>query len=575
MKVSDYIVEFIISKGITDVFGYPGGMITHLMDSFSKYSDQVTAHINYHEQASSFAACGYAQVKGVPGIAYATSGPGATNLLTGIANSYYDSIPTMFITGQVNTYESKGVLQVRQKGFQETDIVSLAKPITKYAVKITDPEDIPFELEKAFYKCTTGRKGPVLIDIPMDISRSEICIRQCREFIPSKFDKKLINIKGIVEELNNSHRPVIIAGRGIAISDAREEFRQLVDKLKIPIVTSMIAIDCIDGDSEYNFGFLGSYGHRFANFIVQNSDLILSLGSRLDCRQTGNQLETFAPRAKVIRIDIDEGEFTHKIKQDEKQIHADIKMVLQAWNRDSYPISKFDKWMKVCKQIKSELLGMDDMFPNLFAKKLGDILEKDAIITTDVGQNQVWIAQSLKVKPQFTVLFSGGLGAMGYSLPAAIGAYYASSSVDRKIVSVNGDGGFQMNLQELQFIVREKIPIKIVVFNNKSLGMIRHFQEMYFDSNYVQTKSESGYSAINLKKISEAFEIDYAIAGTLEEMDSYKKNFFDCRPFLLELNLSDATYVYPKLAMGHPIHDQDQLMDRGLFLKLSELCENE
>ena len=308
MKVSDYIVEFLISKGVTDVFGYPGGMVTHLMDSFAKYGDRIHAHVNYHEQASAFAACSYAQVKRVPGVAYATSGPGATNLITGIANAFFDSIPTMFITGQVNTYELKGKLPIRQRGFQETNIVSMVKEITKYSVLIEDPQNVPYEFEKAYYECVSGRRGPVLLDIPMDVSRSDIEVEKCRCFQQPATFQKLFDVQEVMQCLNASRKPALLVGNGISIADARDEFWKLAGKLRVPIVTSMVSIECIRDNSDLYFGFIGAYGHRSANFILQNSDLIICLGSRLDCRQTGNDLSSFAPSAKLIRIDIDENQ---------------------------------------------------------------------------------------------------------------------------------------------------------------------------------------------------------------------------------------------------------------------------
>ena len=263
-----------------------------------------------------------------------------------------------------------------------------------------------------------------------------------------------------------------------------------------------------------------------------------------------------------------------KIKTDELQICADVKDVLKEWNKCEWHVKDFHKWVDVCHQIRRKLSDMDDTCSNQFVKKIGSLIPSNSVLTTDVGQNQVWVAQSLRIKGKCRVLFSGGLGAMGYSLPAAIGAYYALADKDCKIISINGDGGFHMNMQELQFIRREKLPIKIIVFNNNALGMIRHFQEMYFEGNYVQTKRSGGYTAANLMKIAHAFDIEYGTVSCPEEMESYAGNFMNDNPFLLEICLSEDTYVYPKLAMGHPIHDQDRLMDRKLFKVLSEMCEN-
>lgn len=569
MKLSDYIVSFIVQKKITDVFGYPGGMVTHLMDSFDKYKDSINAHVNYHEQGASFCACGYGQISNLPGVAYATSGPGATNLITGVANAFFDSIPCIFITGQVNTYESRGELQVRQRGFQETDIVSIANPITKYSVQITEAENIRYELEKAFFISIDGRPGPVLLDVPMNIQRTEIDPEKLPSYSPDLdhtcdyFDE----IETLLHELAKAKKPVIIAGAGIRSAGMSQEFYQWIQKIKIPVVTTMIGIDCIPSDSPYNFGFIGAYGHRFANFTLAKCDLIISIGSRLDSRQTGNNKAIFAENAKLIRIDIDEGEATNKIKQDEWLLLCDIKKLLIDMNLDDR--FKFDNiyqsWLEECLYLKSQLSNIDNEPTNALIKKISKYIPKDAVITTDVGQNQIWVAQSFQIKSGQKVLFSGGHGAMGYSLPAAIGAYYASKL---PVFSFNGDGGFQMNIQELQFIVREQLPIKILIVNNHSLGMIRHFQEMYFDSNSVQTTADRGYTTPDFCKVAEAYGLKSYSITNLGDCETLEEILGCPGPALIHVLCNDKTYISPKLAMGKPIHDQDPLMDRELFNRL-------
>ena len=574
MKLSDYIVTFLIEKEITDVFGYPGGMVTHLMDSFDKYKDCISAHVNYHEQGSAFCACGYAQTSNKPGVAYATSGPGATNLITGIANAYFDSIPCIFITGQVNTYESKGDLGVRQKGFQETDIVNIVKSITKYAVKIDSEDNIKYELEKAFDICMSGRPGPVLIDIPMNIQRAHINPENLKSFKPNKEKESTCyyeNIKNtILDMLNSSKRPVILAGNGICSADVIHEFRNFIHLAGIPVVTSMIGRDIIPDSMDNSFGFVGAYGNRCANFIISNSDLIIAMGSRIDCRQTGSNLKIFAENAKILRLDIHSGELTNKIKDDEIDIVADLKILLPILNREKFAAkSKYTKWINVCNEIKEQLKGIDLQYENDIVRQFSYIVPDDCVITTDVGQNQVWVAQSFNVKSKQKMLFSGGHGAMGYSLPAAIGAYYGSR---KNVICFNGDGGLQMNIQELQFIVRENIPIKIVLLNNNSLGMIRHFQEMYFESNFVQTKKDGGYTAPSFEKIAAAYNLRYMSISSIAEVTKCEGILSDDKPCFIEIRLTDTTYVYPKLAMGRPIHDQDPLIDRSLFNRLMDIC---
>jgi len=560
IKVADYIVKFLISKGITDVFGYPGGMVTHLMQSFDDYSHDITAHVNYNEQGSSFCACSYAQLTHKMGVAYATSGPGATNLITGIANAYYDSLPCLFLTGQVNTYEAKGNLSVRQKGFQEMDIVEITKSITKYGVIINDAIDIPAELEKAYQICTTGRCGPVLLDIPMNIQRAEI--NEPSFDFKVQTEHNISEIAGrILSDLSAAKRPLIIAGAGINSSNTSNEFLEFIENYNVPVVTSMIGIDILPTNHPLNFGFIGAYGHRYANLITEKSDLIISFGTRLDCRQTGSNRDIFATKSKLIRIDIDSGELTNKIKKDETQYIANLKILLPEL-KQSKPLEKSDQWVSVCKEIKATFLNVDDQYANQVIRAISEMCEDDIAVTTDVGQNQVWVAQSFQVKPKQRILFSGGHGAMGYSLPAAIGAYYATR---KAVICFTGDGGLMMNIQELQFIDRERLPIKIILMNNDSLGMIRHFQEMYFNSNFVQTRSEKGYTTPDFEKISNSFNISYSNVDAIDQLKDLKVILSDEAPHFININLGDKTYVFPKLAINKPIYDQDPLMDRDLL----------
>lgn len=504
----------------------------------------------------------------MPGVAYATSGPGATNLVTGIANAFFDSLPCIFITGQVNTYESKGQLKVRQKGFQETDIVEIVKTITKHAIQITDPNKIKMELEKAYFLSMEGRRGPVLLDIPMDIQKTKIDPQLLAGFSQyhnksnSKYNKD--KVREIFQELSLAKKPLIVAGAGIRNSGMKESFQKLVKKIKIPVVTSMIGIDCLESDSVYKIGFIGVYGHRAANFATEKADLILTLGTRMDLRQTGPDKSVFATHAKVIRVDIDSCEMTNKVKNDERDIVCDLTELLPKMLDFPYDDENIahEDWLKICNDMKFSLQCIDDGPENIIVKEISKCIAEDAVITTDVGQNQIWVAQAAEVKEKHKILFSGGHGAMGYSLPAAIGAYYAHH---KPIICFTGDGGLQMNIQELQFIAREKIPIKIVLLNNKSLGMIRHFQEIYFEGNFAQTVGEKGYTVPNFCKIAEAYGIkSYKLAN---DFSSLNKIFSNNEPIFLEVECGNRTYVYPKSLMNRPIYDQEPLIDRELFNK--------
>lgn len=572
MIASDYIVEFLIEKGIKDVFGYPGGMITQLMDSFGKYTGRISAHVSYHEQGAAFAACGYAQVANKPGVAYATSGPGATNLITGIADAFFDSIPTIFITGQVNGNEGKGNYDVRQRGFQETDIVAIVKSITKYAVHVEKAEDIPVVLDNAYRISMSGRRGPVLLDIPMNIFRTEISadalnneLNQRKKQYENEADVSEI-VTELRSALNEATSPVILLGAGIKSAGIEDEIRNEISRLGIPVVSSMISFDVM-GESDLYYGFIGAYGARTANFVAAKSDLIISIGSRLDVRQVGIKRDAFAPSAKIIRFDVDKGELDYKVHQDERQICCGLKTTLEALKQ--LEVKDYNSWLFVCNKIKELLKDIDNNSYRKMMEGLSDKIPNGSIITTDVGQNQVWVAQYFRLKPQQKVLFSGGHGAMGYSLPAAIGAYYGSGN--KPVYCITGDGGLQMNIQEFQFIAREKLPIKIVVFNNNALGMIRHFQEMYFESRYYQTKPEGGFTSPNFSSIANA----YGITGRRikqEEVDSIE---FTDGAELLEVIIPENTYVVPKLEFGKPNQDQEPLIDRKLYEMIMNMKAND
>lgn len=570
MKASDYIVEFLIENRITDVFGYPGGMVTHLMDSLDRYRDRITAHVNYHEQACAMAACGWAELTGLPGVAYATSGPGATNLLTGVSCAYFESLPCIFITGQVNTYEQKGSLRVRQKGFQETDIVSMAKPVTKDAFMVTDVSQLPEALERAYKTAMTGRRGPVLLDIPMNIFRGELDGRPAAVRLKAaepSLEAELAAAE-ILQKLRAAKRPFILAGHGIALSGTQDLFRSFTDLTGIPTVTSMIAVDTLPSDSPLRYGMIGAYGVRAANFLIDHSDCILTLGSRLDCRQTGVNKALFAPDAEILRVDIDAGELENRTNERELQYVLSLQSLLPALCRTAETLSwDFADWRARCDQVRRKLADVDQREPgNLAAEKLGELLPDDVVITTDVGQNQVWIAQDMPVKPRQRVLFSGGHGAMGYSLPAAIGAAIAAK---RPVICCVGDGGFQMNLQELEFIARENLPVKIVLMNNRALGMIHHFQEMYFDSNYMQTDSGKGFTVPDFSRIVSAYGIRVV---SWEKQEALSSVFADNAPAFVEIPLPQTTHVFPKLGLNKPIHEQEPPLAQSLLDELTRIC---
>lgn len=573
MKVSDYVVDYLIQMGITDVFGYPGGMVTHLMDSLGKKEDKIKTHITYHEQAAAFAACGYAQASDKVGVAFATSGPGATNLITGIGNAYFDSIPTVFLTGQVNTYESKGSSAIRQKGFQETNIVPMVEEITKAAFYVQKADEICRVMHEAFRIAMEDRKGPVLVDIPMDVFRADIEITEALmeteerkkdwEDTANRFGKCLS------DALKVSERPCLVLGNGLKIDHQVNNIRGILRSCPLPVVSSMLAVDVIPeghGLEGTYYGFIGAYGNRTANFVVAKSDLLICLGTRLDVRQVGGKREQFAPNAKIIRVDIDETELANQIREDEEAFCLPLKLAIPILRRALADCEAYDAWLGVCKKIKKQIKYTDEKEPNRFINEISRHTPDGYSIVADVGQHMIWVAQSFRMKPDQRVYFSGGMGSMGYALPAAIGVYYATG---KPVICFAGDGGLQMNIQELQFLARERIPVKIIILNNAALGMIRHFQEMYFEENYYYTVKDRGYTTPDFIRVAEA----YGIAGKrLHDIDEIKTmELVEGQPEVFEVVLKGDTYVFPKLEFGKPNQDQEPLLDRELYNYLMEL----
>jgi acetolactate synthase-1/2/3 large subunit len=565
-KISDYVIEFLLEKDINKVFGYIGGAIAHLYHSIDKYKNMEMVNC-IHEQGAGFAAEGYSRVTGKSGVAMATSGPGATNLITPIGSCYFDSVPTLFITGQVNTYEYKYDKPVRQIGFQETDIVSIVKPITKYAVMVNDISEIRYELEKAYYISQHGRKGPVLVDIPMDIQRNETDISKLKSFINSDEHKELENkvldnkIKDVMKSLNDSKRAVVLLGGGVRLSNAQEELLSWLKTYKIPVVYSLMGKDAISEDYEYNMGLIGSYGNRYGNLTLANSDLILVLGSRLDTRQTGTNLETFAREAKIIQVDIDKNELGSKIKVD-IEIHSNILDFINEIKMKKLTIDTED-WLKTLRMYKNEFsstIGIDKNIkvPNLIISKISKYLH-DEIVTVDVGQHQMWVAQSLNTKEKQQVLFSGGMGAMGFALPSAIGASIGSN---KRVVAIVGDGGIQMNIQELEILKRRELPIKIFVLNNQNLGMVRQFQELYFDKKYSGTIDD--YSVPNLVEIAKAYGLASRSINDINNIEKELKDIFSTnKPELINIILDKTmTSVEPKLIVNKPIEDMHPFIEK-------------
>ncbi len=576
IKSSDYIVDFLAEKGIKHCYGYQGTMIAHLVDSIGA-SEKMENHCCYNEQGAAFAATGQAKATGEVAFAYATSGPGAANLISGIADAYYDSAPVIFITGQLNSYEYLDVEGIKQHGFQEMDVISAVNAVVKYCTKVTKIDDIRKVVEEAYYWATEGRPGPVLIDLPMDMQRQIIEPTSLEGFVPPK-PQQLSNPKtvatNILREIANAKRPVLLLGNGVSKnSEFRRMVHSVIEKINIPVVTSILGRDIMPFDFPVNFGFLGAaYGHRYSNLIVnKKADLIVSLGMSMCKRQVGMKSEEFAADAKIIRVDIDSTELQRTVHENEIAYMADCNDVICQMNEDLEPSRNEDhlKWLEVCREIKGLLEEFDNQCvergPNLVIDNISKYATSLKGICCDVGQHQMWCAQSYRLHKDQRLLFSGGHGAMGFALPAAIGAYYG---LHGPVGVICGDGSFQMNIQELQLVFREKIPMTIFILNNNSLGLIQQQQDDIFEGRYYGSVSDGGYLAPDFKKIGDAYGISSYKVTNNEQLTQLLKTMNYNQPNLVEIILDVNSRAYPKTPFSKEMHNQKPYMPPELLEKL-------
>lgn len=560
MKLADYLVQFIADQGVKTVFGYQGGSISHVIDALSRHPGVRYVQMR-HEQAAAFAANGYALQTGAMGVALSCSGPGATNLLTGIADAYYDSLPCLFLTGQVSTSEMKKNPEVRQFGFQETDIVSIVSSITKYAVTVTDPERIAFELEKAVYLMQEGRPGPVVVDIPHNV--------QTRAIDPEKLEHFAAQTSPAVpcgqfyaaetaQWMIQSKCPVILLGGGSRALKQNKPLLDFLEGLPVPIVASYRGKDVLDHSAPNFCGVIGAYGNRSANYAVKSCDLLLCIGSRLDGRQTGGNFDAFADAAKVITVDIDATELSEKPKQ-YFGIHADCVDFLTALSAEK--IEKNDRWLTTVKRWQqrypdfAEYHIAERVNPNLFLNRLSDAAKGKTSYAVDVGQNQIWANASLRPKRGDFILQSCGLGSMGFALPAAIGAYCADGN---PTICLCGDGGFQMNLQELQTVVSQQIPLKIFVFNNHSLGLIRVYQSKALDSRFFG--SVEGFGSPDYELLAKAYGIAYHKITTSDCQAELNEILHATDACLVEVLVSDASTCCPEPTYQSTVENQSPVL---------------
>lgn len=562
MKLSDYIAVR-LGKETEVVFGYQGSSVSHLIDSFCRSGIRYVQ--NYHEQASAFAACGYAETNHQLGVAISCSGPGATNLITGIAGAYYDSLPCLFISGQVSTHEMKSNGS-RQNGFQETKILDIIRPITKYCVEIMDPSTIRFELEKCISIAKSGRPGPTFISLPHNIQSAQIEAEQLPGYECEEAEYESGSIDAIAGLIRKAKKPLFLFGGGAHGIKNNPEFLKLCSKYKIPYVASLRGLNNVPFDSDY-IGFIGVYGNREANLAVYKSDLLIVLGSRLDGRQTGGIISDFAPEATLVQVDIDAEEINREVQADfslrcdcARFIHQ---LYLATRCDEGNSFLEWHKGLGLLAKVSVDGYDRDGVNPMEFVRHLNKVFSKqEVVVSTDVGQNQMWVAQSIRMKGDSSFLTSGGHGSMGYALPSIIGGYFASHG-KKHLIAYMGDGGFQMNLQELETIRRENIPATIIVFVNHSLGLIRDYQEKALGNRV--NGSVWGFSVPDLKAIAGCYDLDYIEVSDRDYSDVSYESLAGKR-VLVKVNVSERSIISPELAYKKPIYDQQPHIDLR-FLK--------
>ena len=558
MKLADYVMSFLAEKGVKTVFMLPGGGCMHLVDSLGRNKD-----LDYvcclHEQAAAIAAESYAQHTNNIGVALVTTGPGGTNTITGVSAAWIDSTPVIFISGQVKRSDLMGCSGVRQMGPQEVNIVPIVQSITKYATTVTEPQKIKSILEEAYYLATTGRKGPVWIDIPLDVQATEIDVDTLVEFVVPKedniLDEELIN--KIKVSLEKAKRPLILAGNGIKLAGASEVLEKLVKQLNIPFLLTWKSIDMVDYDNDNYFGCPGGMGHRYANFILQNCDCLLILGSRLDCSLTAFNHENFAPRARKIMVDIDETEINKMKMPLEAKIVADVKAVLLELTKQEYNISLAEKedWLKYCQTMKNKYpvvlpeYYQEQEYINtyLFVEELCKQLdENDVIVPESSGGAGEITYQALKVKKGQKIKNAAGLGSMGFGLPYALGACIANDK--KRTILINGDGAFQLNIQELATIVQQNLPIKIFIWNNSGYASIMGTQRNFFEGNYVASNNESKLYLPDIVAVAKAYGLKTFKLDAISEIEETIKNVLNTEGTVLcEVKVSPTQITSPRV----------------------------
>lgn len=553
------LLECLKREGVDTVFGYPGGTVINIYDELFSFRE-IRHILPRHEQAGVHAADGFARATGRVGVAIATSGPGATNTVTGIATAYMDSIPLVVITGQVPT------ALIGNDAFQEVDIIGITRPCTKHNFLVKDVKDIATIIKKAFYIARTGRPGPVLVDLPKDVQIATAEFEypesvELRSYKPT-VEGHPKQIEKAVSMLLAAKKPVIYVGGGAISGDAAGELTTMATRLHVPVTTTLMGLGAFPEDNPLSLQLLGMHGTYYANMAVTNCDLLVAVGARFDDRVTG-KIATFAPHAKIIHMDVDPTSIRKNVRVDLPivgQVKDVLARMLKALDESSDKVAAFhgavEPWL-------AEINGWKQKHPMAYKQtstvikpqfviqKLRELSKPDAIVATDVGQHQMWTAQFFGFREPRTLLSSGGLGTMGFGLPAAMGAQAAYP--DRQVIAVCGDGGFQMNLQEMATLVQNRLPVKIVILNNNFLGMVRQWQELFFDKRYSQTCMEL---PIDFIKLAEAFGAKGFQAAKPDEVEATIRTAFETPgPVIMEFKIAREEKVLPMVPAGASLNE--------------------
>lgn len=549
------LLECLKRLGVKDIFGYPGGSVIPIYDEIYSF-EGIKHYLSRHEQGAVHEADGYARASGEVGVCIATSGPGATNLVTGIMTAFMDSIPILAITGQVNR------AMLGRDSFQETDIVNITLPITKSNYQIISIEEIPQIVKEAYHIAKSGRPGPVLIDFPRDIQLEKIEVERFEELYSEEMDlsgyergyqEDLSKLDEGIKLIENSKRPLIISGAGVIHSKGVEEFREFVERLQIPVTSTLLGLGAYPGDKNLFLGMLGMHGTAAANVATLEADLIIGMGFRFDDRITGN-IEKFCPNAKIIHIDIDPSEI-EKNKKVDIALVGDLKKVLRLLNKKRIELEDIQEWRDRVEYLKRRYsLIVPDCKEGLTTQRvlreIDRVLKGEGVIATDVGQHQMWSALHLTYRNPNSIISSGGGGTMGFGLPSAIGAQVACP--DKKIISIVGDGGFQMNIQELILLRAYRLPVKVFIMNNSYLGMVRQWQELFHERRYSEVNLEINPDFV---KVAEAYGIKSVTLESEEDLEKIDEILKSDEPILVNCIVKKEENVYPMIPAGKSVED--------------------